>query len=664
MKKQIQFALILTGLLYVAACQDELPDSSGEQAEEQDASALQLEGSDGYVDIAGSAHTVQVVEVLEGDFVMDAGEGKLYYEENDGTAPRSAQVHVTYADGTDSLFHFVQSVASRATQSSMTQFYRHYGIGYSYNAVSGNYCNLRDFRCQVLNRAVIEKIEKEQSIDLLRVNKINQTSSKRSSYSSVVEYIQNTNFKADVKAKLIVYAGEASGTCWVFEDGVVDTYILHDELTSNRAEYSIGYADLLTFADKYPTLLTSSFRLALSKIDATNKSIDDFINLYGTHVVVYSNVGASMAVDIQVETKKFTTLTDKELLTEQALATLFHEVQSKSEEERYEQMLKDSKCQFTVKGGDVSYFDNLVGVSNFDNTSFTTSMKNDWLNSIKFDDSNISKSNVELVDMEVVPIWYFIPDEQLADRVEARVTGNMSLVVETLGNDNFINTSFPAHPTSVVTRIGSVYKKTFTNPDVVNVIAANRYVATVCKETVPEISTKEDVYVAYPIYEGRVKLTNGLCIYNGKVYKVDWSFNHFHVSEEETTGAVTDTIYMNYGSLSTVKYSTLEYQTGHPVLACEQPGSIDIDGSFNINYMSYVQKFLGHFYLQLPFFSTSVTNHVSYDNLPGWTYTTSNPPEADEADYSSYFKSGTYKKRMVRDDDYIYIWNSTEIGYE
>jgi hypothetical protein len=59
-----------------------------------------------------------------------------------------------------------------------------------------------------------------------------------------------------------------------------------------------------------------------------------------------------------------------------------------------------------------------------------------------------------------------------------------------------------------------------------------------------------------------------------------------------------------------------------------------------------------------------VTNHVSYDNLPGWTYTTSNPPEADEADYSSYFKSGTYKKRMVRDDDYIYIWNSTEIGYE
>lgn len=664
MKKQIQFALILTGLLFVAACQDELPDSSGEQVEEQDASALQLEGSDGYVDIAGSAHTVQAVEVLEGDFVMDAGEGKLYYEENDGTAPRSAQVHVTYADGADSLFHFVQSVASRATQSSMTQFYRHYGIGYSYNAVSGNYCNLRDFRCQVLNRAVIEKIEKEQSIDLLRVNKINQTSSKRSSYSSVVEYIQNTNFKADAKANLIVYAGEASGTCSVFEDGVVDTYILHDELTSNRAEYSIGYVDLLTFADKYPTLLTSSFRLALSKIDATNKSIDDFINLYGTHVVVYSKVGASMAVDIQVETKKFTTLTDKELLTEQALATLFHEVKSKSEEERYEQMLKDSKCQFTVKGGDVSYFDNLVGISNFDNTSFTTSMKNDWLNSIKFDDSNISKSNVELVDMEVVPIWYFIPDEQLADRVEARVTGNMSLVVETLGNDNFINTSFPAHPTSVVTRIGSVYKKTFTNPDVVNVIAANRYVATVCKETVPEISTKEDVYVAYPIYEGRVKLTNGLCIYNGKVYNVDWSFNHFHVSEVETTEPVTDTIYMNYGSLSTVKYSTLEYQTGHPVLACEQPGSIDIDGSFNINYMSYVQKFLGHFYLQLPFFSTSVTNHVSYDNLPGWTYTTSNPSEADEADYSSYFKSDTYKKRMVRDDDYIYIWNSTEIGYE
>jgi hypothetical protein len=653
MELKIRYTVLLE-LLLLAACQDELPTPSYEQAEDDWSSVVQLEGSDGYVDIAGTGRSVKSVDVLKGDFIMDAGDGRLYYEENDDPAVRTAQVHVTYTDGTDSLFLFAQPVASRAAQSGLTQFYRHYGIGYSYEAVEGNYCDLRSFRSQVLNRAVLEKVEKERYVTLLRVNPLQQISTKASSYSSVVEYVQNSNFTASGKADLIVYAGEVTGTCSVFEDGSTDTYILHDELSKDIAEYSLSYSDLNALAQDYPSLLTSSFRSALSKITDTNKSIDDFINQFGTHVVVYSKLGARMSVDIQAETKRFNTVYNKELLSKQVLATLFHEVYSKTEEERYKQILKECTCRFSVTGGDVSAFDKLVGMNKFDSSSYTTEMKTNWLNSIKYDDSDIANSNIELIDMKVIPIWNLIPDEALADRVEARVTGNMGLIIETLGNKNFINTAFPAHPTSVTCRIGTKKNQTFTNPSTVDVIVSNRHVATICKEYVPEISATEQVFVAYPIYEGRIKMTSGLCIYDGKVYHVDWSLNRFTVSEEEVDGVVPDSIYMNWGALSVNRYSASAYQTGHLIVGSERPGGIGIDGSLS-GELRLVQKHFGHFYLD---------NTKKYDNLPEWTYTTTEPSEANEADYSSYFTEGEFKNRMVRNDDYIYIWNQTEIGYE
>ena len=35
-------------------------------------------------------------------------------------------------------------------------FLRNFGVGYSYNAVRGAYCNWKDIRCQVIDRAVLD----------------------------------------------------------------------------------------------------------------------------------------------------------------------------------------------------------------------------------------------------------------------------------------------------------------------------------------------------------------------------------------------------------------------------------------------------------------------------------------------------------------------------
>ena len=64
-------------------------------------------------------------------------------------------------------------------------------------------------------------------------------------------------------------------------------------------------------------------------------------------------------------------------------------------------------------------------------------------------------------------------------------------------------------------------------------------------------------------------------------------------------------------------------------------------------------KHFNHFYLK---------DKERYDNLPNWSWSTQQPHEA--ADFPDYFDATTWKDRMVRNDDYIYIWNTTEIGYE
>jgi hypothetical protein len=498
---------------------------------------------------------------------------------------------------------------------------------------------------------VLDRILEEQNAEILNVDEFNQLVSSSEIYSSVVNYIQSACFTASGSGTAITYSGSATASATIFEDGVDESYIIHDELTKDVVEYTLNYTDLIPYLDQYPALLTSSFRAALDKIDDTNKSIDDFVNVYGTHVVVFSKLGARMSVDLQVDAKRFEERDSLYTVSKQSLALMFNEARNTSENERNYQYLKDSKCQFTVVGGDVSIFDNLLDITSFDSNSYTPQMKKDWQNSIRFDDNDIANSNVEMVDMRVAPIWYFIPDKQLAKRVQARITGNLNLIIETLGNDNLINTSFPAHPAKVECIIGD-QRYTGYSPTTVDVIAANRHVATICKESVPNLSTEYDVYVAYPIYEGHIKMTDGLCVFNNKAYKVEWSFNRFTVTPVADNVGEATTIYMNAGALSVTSSDQLTYQDSHLILGCERPGGITIDGELG-GEMCPVHKYFGHFYLN---------NKTNYNNLPGWSYANTLPKEAES--YPDYFKDNTYMNRMVRNDNYVYIWNKTEISYE
>lgn len=69
-----------------------------------------------------------------------------------------------------------------------------------------------------------------------------------------------------------------------------------------------------------------------------------------------------------------------------------------------------------MKGGDASLFDGLVADPSYDNLQANMENYNNWISSIEKAGGNEWDERSELIDMEVTPIWEFIPDKDIARR--------------------------------------------------------------------------------------------------------------------------------------------------------------------------------------------------------------------------------------------------------
>ena len=442
--------------LLLAACQDTDLTQGISESDLAATCDVVIDGLDQTValPLAGTGSVVGV-EIEEGDFLTALPGGRLYAEQNDDGQWRQGTIRVKLSDGSSRRLTLGQRAATRAEVQSQKSFYRHHAIGYSYDAVYGNYCDLKYVRCQVLNRAILE------AVDTLEVNGIFNEEYLHDSYfsssvsTSVVDYVQNCNFVANAEAKIaVILGGEVKGICHIFEDGTEDSYILHDERELPRARYTLQIGELQSLVQKYPSLLTSSFRKAVDKLAATNvddwKAVDDFINIYGTHVVNAATLGARLTVDVQVKTNKFDTREADSLMAEATIATLFKLSHTSESQTKNYQILRDCKCHVEAIGGDVSTLDKLVSRTFFSNEDIDSEMLTTWEESVRFDGEDIANSNVEMTAMKVWPIWELVPDKSVANRLQARIQADAAIMLQLLGNRNFLNAKFP-YPISSVT---------------------------------------------------------------------------------------------------------------------------------------------------------------------------------------------------------------------
>ena len=150
------------------------------------------------------------------------------------------------------------------------------------------------------------------------------------------------------------------------------------------------------------------------------------------------------------------------------------ETMTESELKAATTLLSNAELHLDATGGDLSPFSTLIANPSTDNPAATPETLENWLASINFDETHPWDSRCEMLDMEVTPIWEFIPDPTVAALVESRIKATAPTMQELYGNRNFVNVEIPAQPGTVTTGFNG-RTMTVTDPWVVDVIAANRH---------------------------------------------------------------------------------------------------------------------------------------------------------------------------------------------
>lgn len=555
------------------------------------------------------------------------------------------------------------------TRAQLLELRRNHGLGFSYDAVYGGKCDMAAVRCQVLNVSAFDEA------GLAYINTATKIKERTEIAHSFSEYCQATNLSCNISGDVLIYTADYSKVASIYEHGMDTVTCFYNTMDLQSHECRLDTTDIAETIKETPEkFLTPSFLYGIEKVKNAKASdvvvVDSFIDIFGTHVVIDAKVGAKLTLDVKSRRSNINDYKSEEIITSQKLNLLFYKKDNTltdTEQEFLHQVLDNSNITLSVKGGNTALFNGLIAQPTYNNPDANETTLNEWTKSIRYDDVNYEKNNVELIDMEVIPIWEFIPDENVAKRVMVRIISSAPTMQEIFGNRNWVNTRFGIDVNQVQAWVANKEMVTYKNPWVCNIVASNRYVATLCREWVPEIDENNTVTVAYPIYENKVDIGAGLCIHQNKAYNVAWRYDRFVVKEIEN--AQTDgNFYLAFGCLSLNPISGVNYQPGHLVPGYEWPGSINVVNGNISGELLLTRKFLGNFYLE---------NSGKYNNLPNWFYVVQ-PVKNDYyqnmlKDYTPYRLSGigigkqgtaNTANRMVRSDNYTYYINKNEAWYE
>lgn len=566
---------------------------------------------------------------------------------------------------------------------------RHHALGFSYQAISGEKCNIGDVMCQVLNLDYLEEN------GLCFTNGESETVDSSYVQRGIADYVHGTSWESSFSTDLLLYQGERRKQQFLIET-IHDSTLIMNHSHGLRTNQTSIRLDMLLDNDILPgelrehpdKVLSENFRYALSKLKANRENvavIDSFINIFGTHVVTRVDIGGTCKLSVKTSKRFVSTYLEEQEYSKDAVNLFFKKTESiekLSNQTSYKNLFKTAEIDLKIRGGDLSHFDRLIANPSFDNAQASYQNYDAWANSLAQSVGKGWDEGAELIDMGVTPIYKFIPDEDLAKRVKVRMEASAQDMRDLYGDRNFTNAVLPQ-----VTRLLHHFVDFDYMPNVLpssrpffggilHVIqdktgAPSKVIAVTYKECIPELMRLEgwfgDAYVTYPVYENRIQMTEGITILtDSDIYRVKWLYDRYELKEVELHNTEQDLImYLYKGRLFLEKPDIAgeEWHEAKLMPDYEWPGSINSDGSLsgNTDAEAYsVMKVFDKFYLR------DETSRI--DNLPGWHYNESLdliPAHYYDEYYKEFFDLEDFYwhlglrfdgpfKRMVRNDNFRY----------
>ena len=521
-----------------------------------------------------------------------------------------------------------------------SKFLRNFGLGYSYDAVRGSYCDWHDIRCQVINRYFVEFVQRTTGDGLIHTSTARRADINQTFEYSMRDYIANVHLDLKEEMDIGLYKKQKRKRQNFIEDGVQESYYFILEEKQMLVERYLSYASIMERYREQPDVLPLSFRTAVEHLKETYEdniaAVDSFINVWGTHVIVSAQIGGSLNIDLMNYMWRWSDQAKIDEWTTEEFLKKKKERETHTANDEY-QWLEHARLNITAKGGDQSTLTSLLGEYKPDGTrTFSTDGISAWRNSLYYNPDNESASNVELIGMRVIPIWEFaeLVSSPMARRIKAAVLQDAALQQEILGDWNFFDTSFPISYPRVACKYRDTngswqrYERTDADAMVVNIVSGGRYVATVCHEQIEG----QDLWVCYPIYEGRVNLACGVGVDSELMaYNVKWVGGKATVKPRDEMAG--DHFYITNGAVRVKPTEGVNYAESYPLPALAVSGGVRPDGSYSSTVYP-VMKDGCRFIFSAP----SLLNDVV-----GWRLT-------DEF--------------YTHEDNYTYIYNPNEIKYE
>ena len=527
------------------------------------------------------------------------------------------------------------------------EFLRNFGVGYSYNAVRGSYCEWQDIRCQVLNRAMLLDMQNTTGDDILRTDQTQFESLKSSFQYSFRDYVVNMDIDSKEEINLGLYNKQKRKKQHFIEDGVQESYYYTLSEKLILAHQFVGWANVQALYPQKREMLTESFRNAVLHLvdeeDYNVASVDSFVNVWGTHVIVEAWLGGAIHIDLMNNMWRWTALSKDSAWTTKEFLGIVADTENRRKTSNEYRWTEHSRLDILARGGDQQSLTGLLGKHRYDGTrEFSTEGINVWRSSLNYDPDDERGSNVELVDMKVLPIWNFaaLISPRAALRLKTNITQDAALQQQLLGDKNFFAASFPIRYESATCQwrkdTGTWQQATRSDsnaePMMVNIMSGGRYVAIVCHETIDNKS----MWVCYPIYEGRLKLACGIGVDDGgNVYSVRWIGGVVNVlSLDKITESPN--FYINEGAVGVDPMESVTYPDYQALPYIELSGGVKPDGSYAATAYS-VKKEGEDFLLLAPAGLTDIVGFTDTGESSG--------------DYHIY----------QRNDNYVYIYNQNEI---
>ena len=151
------------------------------------------------------------------------------------------------------------------------QFLRNFGVGYSYDAVRGSYCDWSDIRCQVLNRAELEMQEKRGRKMLVSQNTEYFETKQQLRYSQR-DYAASLDLRTSEKINLGLYNKEKRTRQYVLEEGLQDCFYFMAQDYIVKGEQYLLVSEVMDAVNEewdavdYSSLLTRSFQDAIEHL--------------------------------------------------------------------------------------------------------------------------------------------------------------------------------------------------------------------------------------------------------------------------------------------------------------------------------------------------------------------------------------------------------------